>query len=285
MLIGFLSFILAFPLFIFLYHHLPDLEWPYHSDKILVFFLISVALLLMVRSFKFVIITGVVAVIGWLWLGTVNGQYGFRELYQDGRSVLYGLKNSSDQQVVFTGTRSLTTDAEIMRAIEYNNPIVRDFAVAATNEYFSDEGQTKMKYRTLVQCFAVFKKINENWNYVNDPKNEEYIAKASESVKLLAGDCDDHSVLMAAAIKSIGGTTRLVYTTGHIYPELLIGNAKDLDHMTTLIHKRLFRDESAGKPVHFHKDEKGNIWINLDYTAGYPGGKFMGDEVIECLYP
>ena len=31
--------------------------------------------------------------------------------------------------------------------------------------------------------------------------------------------------------------------------------------------------------------QKGNIWINLDYTAGYPGGRFMGDDVIECIYP
>jgi hypothetical protein len=284
-MVGIMSFVLAFPLFIFLYRHLPDLDWPYHSDKLLIFFLIAVILLLLVRSFKFMIVTGIIAVIGWLWYGSATGQYGFNDLYQDGKSVLYGLKNNSDQQVVFTGTRSLTTDAEIMKAIEYSNPLVRDFAVDATNEYFSDEVQVKMKYRTLVQCFAVFKKINENWNYVNDPKDEEYIAKASESVKLLAGDCDDHSVLMAAAIKSIGGTPRLVYTTGHIYPELLIGNQKDLEHMSSLIRKKLFPRESNGKQLHYHTDEKGNIWLNLDYTAGYPGGKFMGNEVIECLYP
>jgi hypothetical protein len=284
-MVGIMSFVLAFPLFIFLYRRLPDLDWPYHSDKLLIFFLIAVILLLLVRSFKFMIVTGIIAVTGWLWYGSATGQYGFNDLYQDGKSVLYGLKNNSDQQVVFTGTRSLTTDAEIMKAIEYSNPLVRDFAVDATNEYFSDEVQVKMKYRTLVQCFAVFKKINENWNYVNDPKDEEYIAKASESVKLLAGDCDDHSVLMAAAIKSIGGTPRLVYTTGHIYPELLIGNQKDLEHMSSLIRKKLFPRESNGKQLHYHTDEKGNVWLNLDYTAGYPGGKFMGNEVIECLYP
>jgi hypothetical protein len=283
--VGLLSFILAFPLFILIYHRLPDLQWPYHTDKILMFFTIAVLLLLMVRSFKFIIITGVIAIVGWLWYGTVKGQYGFKELYQDGKVVLYGMRNNSDNKVVFTGTRSLGTDQEIINAIDYKNPLVRDFAVQATNEFFQEEQRTKMKYHILIQCLAVFRKINENWNYVSDPQDEEYIAKASESVKLLAGDCDDHSILMAAAIKSIGGTPRLVYTNGHIYPEILIGNKKDLDHLSALIRKKLFPEESAGRTIHYHKDEQGDIWLNLDYTAAYPGGKFMGEEVIEALYP
>ena len=99
-------------------------------------------------------------------------------------------------------------------AIDYKNPVVRDFAVEATNENFKNAQEgTKFKYRILIQCLAVFKKINENWNYVSDPKDEEYIAKASESVKLLAGDCDDHSILMAACIKSIGGIQDLCTPT------------------------------------------------------------------------
>jgi len=285
-LFGILSFVLAFPLFILVYYRLPDLEWPYHTDKLLIFFMIAILLLLLVRSSKFIIVTAVVATIGWLWYGTVKGRYGFNELYKDGKAVLSGLKNDPKDGYVFTGSRALGTDREIVNAIDYKNPVVRDFAVAAANENFARQQEgTKMKYRTLIQCFAVFKKINENWNYVSDPQDEEYIAKASESVKLLAGDCDDHSILMAAAIKAIGGIPRLVYTNGHIYPELLIGGRKDLEHMGKLIHERLFPEESYGHTIHYHKDEEGKIWINLDYTAAYPGGKFMGNDVIECIYP
>ncbi len=286
-LFGVLSFFLAFPLFILVYYRFPDLEWPYHTDKILIFFVIAVLLLLLVRSFKFIIITAVVATIGWLWYGTVTGRYGFNELYKDGKGMLYGLKNDPQKDgFVFTGSRALGTDREIVSAIDYKNPVVRDFAVGATNENFvKQQAGVKMKYRTLIQCFAVFKKINEKWNYVSDPQDEEYIAKASESVKLLAGDCDDHSILMAAAIKAIGGIPRLVYTNGHIYPELLIGSKKDLVQMGKLIHEKLFPEESRGRTIHYHKDEEEKIWINLDYTATYPGGRFMGNDVIECIYP
>ena len=284
--VGLLSFVLAVPLFILAYYRVPDLKWPYHSDKTAVFLVIAVLLLLMVRSFKFMIITGVIATIGWLWYGTATGQYGFKEFYQDGKSMLLGMESKGDNKAfVFSGSRSLSSDHEILNAIDYKNPVVRDFAVRATNQYFRNDQESKLKYRTLVQCFAVFKKVNKNWNYVSDPQNEEYIAKASESVKLLAGDCDDHSVLMAAAVKAIGGVPRLVYTEDHIYPELLVGNEEDLDYVNQLIHEKLFPNESDGETLHYHKDEDGNIWLNLDYTAHYPGGKFLGDEVIECIYP
>src|SRR6478736_4668135 len=156
-LFGIFSFFLAFPLFILAYYRFPDLEWPYHTDRILIFFVIAVLLLLLVRSFKFIIITAVVATIGWLWYGTVAGKYGFSELYKDGRAMIYGLKNDPKDGFVFTGSRALGTDREIVSAIDYKNPVVRDFAVSATNENFVRQQQgTKMRYRILIQCFAVF---------------------------------------------------------------------------------------------------------------------------------
>jgi hypothetical protein len=285
MFFALLSLVITIPLFIFVYHWLPDLQWSYKMDKFLAFLLIAVLLYLVFRSYKFLIITAVVAVVGFLWYGSLTGRYGFKELYQDGKVVIYAMQNNSNTKVVFTGTRSLGTDQEIINAIDYKNPVVRNFAVQATNEYFSSQQKTKMKYRILVQCLAVFKKINETWNYVNDPQDEEYIAKASESVRLLAGDCDDHSILMAAAIKAIGGTPRLVYTEGHIYPEILIGNKRDFEQISSLIRKKLFPGESSNRTIHYHRDASGDIWLNLDYTAGYPGGKFMNSEVIEALYP
>jgi transglutaminase-like putative cysteine protease len=46
---------------------------------------------------------------------------------------------------------------------------------------------------------------------------------ASESLSYFSGDCDDHSILMAASVRAMGGTPRLIHTKGHIYPEILIG--------------------------------------------------------------
>jgi hypothetical protein len=45
----------------------------------------------------------------------------------------------------------------------------------------------------------------------------------------------------------------------------------------------LFKDISKGRTIYFHRDEKGKIWLNLDYTAHYPGGPFLGEEVLSIL--
>jgi hypothetical protein len=99
--------------------------------------------------------------------------------------------------------------------------------MATTKHFKKSKGYSD--YRTIIQCFAVLKKINSKWNYVSDPKARDYIASASEIATLFLWRCDDHSILMAAAIKSIGGTPRLIHTTGHIYPEILIGTQTDLE--------------------------------------------------------
>jgi hypothetical protein len=36
---------------------------------------------------------------------------------------------------------------------------------------------------------------------------------------IFSGDFD-HSILMAASVRAIGGTPRLIHTKGHIYPEI-----------------------------------------------------------------
>jgi transglutaminase-like putative cysteine protease len=56
-------------------------------------------------------------------------------------------------------------------------------------------------YRTLIQCFAVFKEINSRWNYVSDPKRRLYCNR-KRIVELFSGDCDDHSILMAASVRA-----------------------------------------------------------------------------------
>ncbi len=74
---------------------------------------------------------------------------------------------------------------DILAATTDKNAEVRGFAIRAANANFKKEQNLHERYRDIIQCFAVFKKINRNWNYVNDPVGQEYFAKASESVNNL----------------------------------------------------------------------------------------------------
>lgn len=278
-----LNVLITIPLFIIIHQNVKQLDWPYFLDRILIF--IGVVTLLQItltalRKLTFLSITAYLLFLIW---GTLIGDYGFREVFEDYQSMIYTMQdNPFPQDIVVDRLLPFPNKTKIIKAIDYDDPKVRDFALMAINKHFKKTEGYK-DYFTLIQCFAVFKEINTRWNYVHDPVGHEYIASADESIQYLSGDCDDHSILMAAAIKSIGGIPRLIHTPGHIYPEMYIGSEKDMENVNYLIKKVLFPKESKHQAIHYHIDERGNVWLNLDYTAKYPGGPFMKEEILSAL--
>jgi hypothetical protein len=278
-----LNVLIAIPIFIIIHQNITLLNCPFSIDRIALFVVLLVIIQLILRAMRRITLISIFLYLLALFYGTLFGGYGFQTVFEDYQSMLYTMTNNPNpQDIIIERLLPFPNKTKIINAIDYNNPKVRDFAIMAVNKHFKDV-KGYHDYFTLIQCFAVFKEINTNWNYVRDPKGEEYIASASESVPYLSGDCDDHSILMAAATRSIGGTPRLIHTDGHIYPELLIGNKSDLETINYLIKKMLFPIESKGKSIHYHIDERGNIWLNLDYTAKYPGGPFMKEEILSAL--
>ncbi len=278
-----LSLFVAAPLFIFLHRYLPDPSWPYHTDRLL----LAIATLLFVLGVFYlmknlVLIAFFVTLIGLTYAQFTN-RYCFDNLYEDYRAMLYSLKDSPHpEEFIISNFTPFPNKSGIIQAMDFQNPAVRNFALLATSKHFKNF-QQKQKRRVIVQCFAIFKEINQNWNYVNDPKSREYLAKASESIGHLSGDCDDHSILMASCIKAIGGTPRLIYTSRHVYPELLIGSQTDMEALNYLIREKLFKYEINNERLYYHIDEYDRIWLNLDYTAQYPGGKFLKEEILGVL--
>jgi len=278
-----LNILIAIPVFIIIHQNIIDPNWYFQIDRILLFIVIVVVIQLILRLLRTVIIFCIFLYLIALAYGSVSGNYGFNSVVEDYNYMVYAMSDSPNpQDLILSKLLPFPNKSKIISAVEYENPKIRNFAIKATTKDFKDiKGYAK--YRTIIQCFAVFKEINSNWNYVSDPKGRDYIAKATESLQYLSGDCDDHSVLMAACVKSIGGTPRLIHTGGHIYPEILIGDKNDLETINYLIKKVLFVKESKGKQIHYHIDERGQIWLNLDYTATYPGGPFMSEEILGAL--
>ena len=135
----------------------------------------------------------------------------------------------------------------------------------------------KIPYKTIIQVFSIFKYVNEQWDYVCDPDGEEYFAKASESIHTLKGDCDDYAILLASCIQAIGGTSRIVLTHNHAFPEFKI-EKENFDDACFLI-KTFFDKEIKGQQIHFQVDAKNEniIWLNMD-CGKYPGEKFYEED-------
>ncbi len=278
-----LNILIAVPVFIIIHQNLIDPDWFFSIDRIILFLLILTVFQLILRLLRKVILICIFFYLVMLAYGSASGNYGFISVYEDYRAMVYTMADDPNpQDIIISKLLPFPNKTRIIKATNYDNPKVRNFAIMATSKHFKNL-KSYGEYRTIIQCFAAFQEINSRWNYVSDPKGRDYIASASESIAYLSGDCDDHAILMAACVRAIGGTPRLIHTTGHIYPEILIGRKSDLEAVNYLIKKVLFVNESKDNEIHYHIDERGQVWLNLDYTARYPGGRFMSEEILGAL--
>lgn len=279
-----LAYLLLVPLVFIVFRYVPNAYWPLNSDRILLFLLLVVLVTFVIRKYKIITLVLWLLILLIPTIGTLSNGYGFRQIYRDYKEMAYGIFTEPEPETTPMNLRPFPHKSQYVRAVEYYNPYVRNYAVSLT----TDDSLKKYvaeyhEYRRLIQCFAVFRDINRRWNYVNDPLGQEYLVRASENLGVFSGDCDDHSIMMAAAIMSIGGTMRLVHTTEHVYPEILIGDKKDLETVNYIVKQVMFKAESEGKRLHYHTDNQKQIWLNLDYTARYPGGDFMTTDIISIL--
>lgn len=278
-----LSFLISTPVFIYFRKNIYylDAEIPY--DKIIVFILLFLLFLLILKWLRKKVLYSIFIYIITFIFTSIQGNYSIFQVINAYKIIF--LSDEMQKEETFLEQKTLKpfpNESSVFESVDFANSKVRNFALYAINTHFIKTPNYAVN-RKLIQYFAVFKEINSRWNYVNDPKGQEYFASGSESLLYFSGDCDDHAILMCAAIKSIGGSMRLIHTGRHMYPELLLGTEKELEIAMYLISNELFKDISKGRTIYFHRDEKGKIWLNLDYTAHYPGGPFLGEEVLSIL--
>lgn len=280
--------LLTLPLFIIVYPFVPELTVPVGAgirvDHFLVFGTILMSFIILVRKFQVVIYGLLMAGLVVLTATSLAGGYGFADMYRGYAALLASLRDTAPTAALAARKRAPFHDADKLKELLVDQEsLVRREAVRMATANFSDVAQGTDEF-TLVQAFSIFKEINSRWRYVSDVKDGEYFASPAESLELMAGDCDDHALLMAACIHAIGGQVRLVRTEGHVYPELLVGNEAQLERAGYLIRKELFPAEVGNAPLYHHTDPDGRHWINLDYTRNYPGGELMNERIVGILY-
>ena len=190
-----LNVLITIPVFIIAHRNLITLDWAHYIDRILLFVIILIAIQLVLRAMRRITLISVILYFIFLFFGTVFGNYSFQSVFEDYRSMIYTMDDDPyPQDIIITKLLPFPNKSKILDAVEYQNPKIRNFAIMAINKHFKGV-KGYYDYLTIIQAFAVFKEINTRWNYVSDPKGHDNIAKATESVQYLSGDCDDHSVL------------------------------------------------------------------------------------------
>lgn len=287
---------LAFPFYVLLYRYMPSLIVPIGEegvrvDQILLFSLVFVILFFIIKKFRktfsFLSIIG----LGLFVILNFSGVFTIEDLYLSYNRILYNLGDESLEKRFFIRNEIFGKEIELRNAVDYNNPDVVSFARNKATTNFQ-EYQGLIRDRRIIQYFSIFKEIHSRWIYVFDPIGEDFYSKASETIKQMEyndrfkGDCDDYSIFMAACIRAIGGEVKLVRTTitrsdgttfGHMYPEVNIGDKKELDNIAHIMRNVLFPNEIGSRPIRYYQDPKGEIWLNFDYNDAYPGGRYQSD--------
>ena len=189
-----------------------------------------------------------------------------------------------------TRATEMTTDDikneanSISQAIDYTNPVVRNFA---TSKIERSSGGVY----NIAQICDVWDPIHAQWTYIGYP-DHWYYTPASESINVgLKGNCLDYAILNAAIIEAIEGSSRVIVTQDdkgqwHAYAEEYVSdNYADLQSITDYLRNRY-----GVSTVYYHsyQDPSGNTeyWLNLDWQANNPGGPFFQDNgTYKIFYP
>ena len=291
-----LAVVIAFPLYILLYRFMPSIIIPFKSDgirvdHIILFILIFSLLFLFIRKFKFFFVIFSIVALCIITILNFTGLYTIDHLYKDYNEILYDLGKNNLETRFYIKNEKFSKEEELRQAIDYNHSSVINFARNIATQNFQ-EYDGLIRERKIIQFFSIFKEIKTRWVYVSDPKGEDYYSKASETLAhleyndLFKGDCDDYSIMIAACIRAIGGEVRLIRTSvidsdgktsGHLYPEVKIGDKKDLDNIAHVMRTVLFPNEIGDKPIRYYQDINGYIWLNFDYNDNFPGGRYQSD--------
>jgi len=201
------------------------------------------------------------------------------------KNVVLLFKNVTSSQVDIKASETaiyphISLQQRIQQKVDYKDSTVRAFAVKYSLMYFDEYYP---KYRQICRQFSLLKYIKQNFKYVSDPSDFDYFAPPQESIELMAGDCDDYSILMASVLKSIGADVRIIWAPKHVYPELYCGDKARFEKYISAIYT-FFEHEIEKKQIYYRIDKNGNYWINIDYTDFYPGSVYLSEEVLSIIY-
>lgn len=136
------------------------------------------------------------------------------------------------------------------------------------------------------QICEIFSYCYKKWSYVNDPIDNEYVARASETINnSLIGDCDDFAVLMASCILAVGGrpclNTGHNTSGGHAFTEVDISSFDEGEFLSVV---REYFPSCDVQQLNYRLDS-GRKWLNLDWQNAYPGGEYYDCSLERDSYP
>lgn len=279
--VRFIQIIIAFPMAVLISFYLPPFrDMGYEMHFMICLALSAFASVVITKYSRKLIVFMFFSLVGILTFHSTLRDNTLEGIYSDYNAMLVNVTSNPHKVSYFKPVRgTFFQEQRVKSAMQHTHPKVRSFAVENSTRFFNDEYYRKFGKTT--RYFSLFKHVRNNWRYVNDPLGMDYYSPPIESMGLLAGDCDDYSILLASSVMAIGGEARIVITSTHMYTEVKVGSVEDIEAISFAV-RTLFPDEVNGGKIHFH-ETNGELWMNFDYTAGYPGGPFLEPELYSVI--
>jgi hypothetical protein len=283
------GFLIVVPLTPFICRFIPPiLVGGLNIDLIIAFLIAVIVVRFILWLMRPLIFPALFFVLGYLIYAQITGSYGFQKVFHDYKTLAFSnwqVKDQKSKDLLSINPALFEKPADkvtrrVLAKMQVGDSVVRNWAVEHSLKHFSEY---QGRYGMITRQLSLFKYINNNFKYVPDTHRDEYYATPRETIANgLGGDCDDHSILMASTFMSIGARCRMVIIEGHMYPELYVGSKQDFDIMQQAI-VQLFKNEKV-REIHYH-EHNGEYWINLDYSARYPGGPYVNDRLRLMIEP
>jgi hypothetical protein len=151
-------------------------------------------------------------------------------------SVVLGLEEVLVSDEIGNSTHKVESLQDFLKYVKGDDEMIKNAAtkIVATGCSGNDE---------VCKAKVLFYFVRDNVEYVSDPVAMEYVQDARDVLFSGGGDCDDHSILLASLMSSVGLKQRLVFVPGHVYNQVYLPNA-----------------------LSRYRDEEG--WVNVDATCG-----------------
>ncbi|MBU0615407.1 MAG: transglutaminase-like domain-containing protein [Nanoarchaeota archaeon] len=79
----------------------------------------------------------------------------------------------------------------------------------------------------VCQAKALFFFVRDNYDYISDPIDSEYIEYPIEFLSIGGGDCESGTIALASLLESIGIYTELVFIPKHVYLKIKLPEANN----------------------------------------------------------
>lgn len=289
------SFIVSVPIFVLIVTYIfPNfwIKW-YYSLGLLV--LLIYLLMYLFRSYKLISFIISILCIGGIITTSYTNIYSLEDICEDYKYLLNGfyekmpsVKSSEEStSSILKENIPMPLRSDINKAVFTSDNLVEDFALRSAKLYFEneqDEYRLNAKILKLIQVFSIYKQTKEKWKYSKYIPKASNILIPSESYRLMGGNDLNYSIFLASCIKSIGSTSRIVYTlSGGYGVEVSLSDFFEYKLIRKLIIEDLFVNDINGRKLEYSKSRDGALWLRLDFNTDFPGEDIGENNINDFL--